>query len=355
MKEIGSEFSHCTIEDYYFSRIKDLGKAVRFLRCGRDAIGYVADLLDKKSGVLLMPAYCCDSMIQPFVIRGWKIEYYPINKDFSVDINFVVSTFEKSKPDAIVLMNFFGLTDTSEVISIAKTKCKNIQIIEDITHTLFDIEKTYSSHVDYYIGSIRKWMGITDGAIVISTKNDIPNITFSNSNFIFLRSKALNLKEEYLHTNSPSIKLMYRKILSEAENSLENGKTPYLISPSSQITLDHLNCESLKNSRKWNASVLLELLKTIPEIKLPENINNILERIPFSIPIFVKDRDIFQKRMANKGIYASVLWPLNPEAREKSAFAGELETTMLSIPIDQRYNAEDMKLIYKVIRKTIKE
>ena len=76
MKEIGSEFSLYSRNDYYFRRIKSLGKSVRFLRCGRDAIGYVADLLTKESGIVLMPAYCCDSMVNPFIIRGLKIIFY---------------------------------------------------------------------------------------------------------------------------------------------------------------------------------------------------------------------------------------------------------------------------------------
>jgi hypothetical protein len=196
-------------------------------------------------------------------------------------------------------------------------------------------------------------MGITDGALVISNKNDIPNITYSNSNFITLRSKALNLKEEYLHTNSPSIKVMYRKLLSEAENSLKNGKIPHLISPNSKQILEQLNCASLKNKRKWNTNQLLQLLRTITEVKFPINVEKILENTPFSIPVFFNDRDTVQKKMAEKGVYAAILWPLNLEAREKSPFAAEVEKKMLSIPIDQRYDASDMKQILNVIKSAI--
>ena len=106
MKEIGSEFALFSNEDYYFKRIKSLRNSVRFLRCGRDVIGYIANLLNSKSGVILMPAYCCASMVQPFVIKGWKVEYYPIKNDFSANDEYIVSFCKKKLPDAILLMNF---------------------------------------------------------------------------------------------------------------------------------------------------------------------------------------------------------------------------------------------------------
>ena len=84
MKEIGSEFALFSNEEYYFKHIKSLRNSTRFLRCGRDATGYVANLLKRKSGIILMPAYCCKSMVDPFLIRGWKVEYYPIKNDFSL-------------------------------------------------------------------------------------------------------------------------------------------------------------------------------------------------------------------------------------------------------------------------------
>lgn len=350
MKEIGSEFSHCSIEDYYFNRITNIGNTVRFLRCGRDAIGYIADLLKRKSGILLMPAYCCDSMVQPFIVRGWKVEYYPINTDFSVDIEFIISAFSKNSHDALLLMNFYGISDTNKSINLIRTRCRNLQIIEDITHVIFDVENIYSEQVDYYIGSIRKWMGITDGAIVISTKKEIPEIEYQQSDFVTLRQKGLCIKEQYHHSNDSSIKLIYRNFLSDAENSLDNGKIPHSISPTSQYMLDHINFAPLKNKRKLNTQLLLKLLKTIPKINFPLNIDLILENTPFSLPILVNDRDKIQKAMAERGIYVAVLWPLNEDARKKSDYAAELEKTMLSIPVDQRYEAADMEQIYNVIK-----
>lgn len=353
MKEIGSEFSLYSETDYYFSHIKSFGKSVRFLRCGRDAIGYVANLLTRNTGIILMPAYCCDSMVNPFEIRGWKIVYYTINEDLSIDVQYLISAYDKYHPDVVLLMNFFGITDTSKSVNTIRDKCPGIQIIEDITHSLLDLDKIYSNQVDYYVGSIRKWFGIVDGALVIATKNDTPEIDYFESDFVTLRRQGLSLKEEYIHTNSTETKKTFRKVLLDAEKSLNNGSNPCSISPDSQSILENMNVETLRNSRKINTKVLFGLLKTIPEISFPKKIDNILEITPFSIPILINNRDSVQKKMTKRGVYASLLWPLSEDARNISPIALEMENTMLSIPIDQRYDASDMQTIYKVIKNSL--
>lgn len=355
MKEIGSEFSLYSRNDYYFRRIKSLGKSVRFLRCGRDAIGYVADLLSKESGIVLMPAYCCDSMVNPFIIRGWKIIYYPINEDLSVDFENLISIAENYTPDIILLMNFFGIAETSDTIRLIRDKWSDITIIEDITHSLFDLEEIYSDQVDYYIGSIRKWFGIPDGALVISNRNFESEIKYYETDFVTLRSQGLSLKEEYNHTNDPDTKFIFRKMLSDAEVSLDNGRYPCSISYESQYILDNMNVETLRNNRKLNAKVLLNCLSTVPKVKFPKGIENILKTTPFSIPILVENRTFIQNELASNGIYCSLLWPLSEEARKMSPFAKMMESSMLSIPIDQRYDASDMNIIYNAISNLLKK
>ena len=37
---------------------------------------------------------------------------------------------------------------------------------------------------------------------------------------------------------------------------------------------------------------------------------------PFSLPILVENRDVVQKQLAQKGVYAPVLWPIDEKARK---------------------------------------
>lgn len=350
MNEIGSEFSLSEDKNYYFGRLTKFGNKVQFLRSGRDAIGYIVDSIRNSNKIVLIPSYSCDSVVKPFIIRGWKIVYYPIKSDFSVDLNYLQSLIFNLRPDVILVMNYFGLSNTTSVVSTIRNCQPLIRIIEDITHVLFDIEKLHSQKVDYYIGSIRKWLGILDGAVVISNNNEIPEINYVESEFVNLRRIALNSMEEYLHTGSMNHKIKYRALLIDAERSLENGKIPYCISPDSNFLLQNLNAAPLMNSRKWNTNLLLKKLKSLTQIRFPGNINEILNYTPFCIPIFISNRDKVQKLLAENGIYCPVLWPLNEEARKISPESIDIENNILCIPIDQRYNYADMDQIFKMLK-----
>jgi len=353
VKEIGSEFTLNVNRKQYFKSIKNLVGSILFLRSGREAIGYVADLIIKKSGIVLLPAYSCKSMSDPFLIRGWRILYYPVDYDFSVDVQYLLTVSDKYKPDIVLIMNYFGISDTKYIAESVKSRLPNIKIIEDVTHILFDLDKLVNNQVDFLVGSIRKWIGITDGAIAIAKNSIIHDICYVESDFVNLRKIALKLKEEYIHTNEVSLKQKYRRIFADAEVSLGNGETPHQISPDSLDLLYDLNVESLKNIRRWNALKLKELIKTMPQVKLPRKIDIISENTPFSFPIFINERDIIQKKMAENGIYAQILWPLCEEARKISPASEKIEKTILSIPIDQRYDCSDIEQIFNVIKKVM--
>ena len=65
------------------------GRYIEFLRCGRDAIGFVADDIiagfqddgiSREDGgyKAFLPALACDSMVLPFEVRGYEIVYYKV-------------------------------------------------------------------------------------------------------------------------------------------------------------------------------------------------------------------------------------------------------------------------------------
>jgi len=354
MNEIGSEFSLNTIEDYFFRNILMLEGTVCFNRTGRDSLGIVANVLKRKSGIILMPAYCCHSMVIPFIQKGWKIEFYSISNDFMANDESLKLIIKNFRPDAILVMNYYGISNSGKTIDTVKNYSKDIQIIEDVTHVLFEIDKIYTNNVDYYVGSIRKWFGIVDGALFISTRKIDISINYQDSEFVTFRRQALMLKEIYNYTKIESYKDSFRTLFKNAEDSLDHGENPILISPESLKYLIDLNCSNIRLRRQNNTNTLLNYLKSIKNIEFPLNLDRINGITPFSIPIFVKNRDKLQQDLANIGIYTSILWPLFDEAREKSFFAKKVESTMLSVPIDQRYDHFDMEYIYKSFKLLIK-
>jgi len=74
---------------------------------------------------------------------------------------------------------------------------------------------------------------------------------------------------------------------------------------------------------------------------------------PFSLPILVDNRDEVQRKLAQQGVYAPVLWPIDDKARNVCDNSAYISDRMLSLPIDQRYNWDDMEDIAKIILKSI--
>ena len=82
MKEYGSEFSESIIQDSYFSYLTKKVKDFAFFRSGRESLFFLAKHLElKNSDTILLPAYCCDSMIDPFRKMGVKVLFYKLNKN----------------------------------------------------------------------------------------------------------------------------------------------------------------------------------------------------------------------------------------------------------------------------------
>lgn len=71
------------------------------------------------------------------------------------------------------------------------------------------------------------------------------------------------------------------------------------------------------------------------------------------LPILINKRDEVQKEFAKQGLYCQLLWPLSDEARQTCKVAAKMEREMLAIPIDQRYDFDDMEEIGHIIRSVI--
>ncbi len=394
MYEIGSEFNFektSKRQDFVALLSETAQKKDRyaeFLRCGRDAIGFIADDIIAKSEDevwVLMPALACDSMERPFEVRGLKVSYYKLNEDLSVDVNDLTAkikeiaggnAYGKITP-AVLLMNYFGCTKIAQAIKAVRDTCTDAVIIEDVTHILMEPEKYLgqSDMADYHIGSIRKWLGVPDGAVAISSSEFVMGALTGETDFTALRTQALIEKTEYLDDGDQELKAHFRKLLSDAEDSLSDGLDPYHMSDVSAEYLSDLNIGNIRNRRRANYRNLYRLLKEAPLYNkayrlLPEiPQDDDYETTPFMLPIildvdFMKrsaitdegkniTRDGFERRLAERGVYAPVLWPVSKEAAETCENTRNFSENMLAFWIDQRYSRFDMEHVAEILNEEL--
>lgn len=353
MREFGSEHPGILLPDGYFGAFERYGHCT-WLRSGREALHLVA--LNLKGldvePVVLMPAYCCHSMVDPFEKAEWKVEYYRLNDDLTADLDFLSHLLVTVRPKAVLTMNFYGSASTVDAVAIIRSCCPRCICVEDFSHCTFSLSDIYNKQVDYYVTSIRKSVGVCDGSVIISkVPMDESVVEDDETEFMKVRRDCQKLKAEYTYTQEAAQKNIFFPELRRQEGELDNFSGVHRISQTGMDMLAVLNGEQIRYARKKNMAHILELLKD--KVESVPGIEKCLDGAPFSLPILVKNRDEVQPKLAKRGVYAPVLWPICDEARAICPVSARMADEMLSIPIDQRYNYDDIEDIAKIVLETV--
>lgn len=354
MREYGSEHPAIVVPDGYFEKLSSLGLELTFLRSGREALLYVScNCKTSKEATILFPAYCCWSMSAPFEKTGWKIVYYRLNEDLTVDEEYFEYLLNTIKVDAILTMNFYGSSSTQNTIAKVKSQNEKIVIIEDFSHCTFSIKQIFNESVDFYVSSIRKSIGVCDGAVLLS-KMKCNNQYIQNPllDFPDKRYCAQVEKRKYNYSKDNDSKYVFLNDIRECESLLNEFNSVCSISEKAMKMLSLINGEYIAFARRQNMKHLWTLLNG--KVKMIPGLERCFEGAPFSLPILVSDQDVFQKCLAQNGIYAPVLWPICDEARKVCKNSEYISEHMLSIPIDQRYSWDDIEDMAEKIINNIK-
>ena len=353
MREYGSEHPSIQLPDGYFEGLRKYDRELTYLRTGREALMYAScNCKPRKEAVILCPAYCCWSMTAPFEFTGWTIVYYRLNEDLTVDEDYLKMQLRGCKADAILTMNFYGSAATNAAIAIVKDFNEKITVIEDFSHCTFCLDRIFNEQVDYYVSSIRKSIGVSDGAVILSKKpTNKAYIGSSAPSFGQLRLGAQQQKDRYAFTKSLDDKHAFLSELRHGEEMIDKLDGIHPISEVSEKMIASINGEEIAFARRENMKHLWGLLKG--KVKMIPGLERSFNGAPFSLPILVENRDAIQKQLAQKGVYAPVLWPANEQARKVCKVSAYVADQMLSIPIDQRYNYDDIEDIAKIVLETV--
>ena len=111
----------------------------------------------------------------------------------------------------------------------------------------------------------------------------------------------------------------------------------------------------VRHRRNTNLKHLYEIIKDVEGIRFPFADGTSLDNAYFMLPILVDNRDKVQRAFAEQGLYCQLLWPLSDDARNTCKAAAKMEREMLAIPIDQRYDYDDMEQIGHIIRSEMRK
>ena len=157
-----------------YQRILKHSHNLLFTKNGRGAIGLAGSRL-KKPGIntILIPAYHCPALVEPFIWLGYQIKFYPINDDLSTDISILEDMLQKNAITHGIVIRYFGFNQNADNV-IALLKKRNVTVIEDCAHALFkliDNLEGQALQADACISSINKLLPTLDGGLLTINKH----------------------------------------------------------------------------------------------------------------------------------------------------------------------------------------
>ena len=354
-KEIGSNFWLNPHEVYNEIPLGDptqfncAGEDSVWLSTGRSAIRFVIEAIEKRrSGlkkVAVLPSFTCNTVIEPFLKSGYIVFYYPVEKDLRTTSDAILQTAIENDASIVLFHRYFGFDTLDGQVD---KMCEILHdlgkyTIEDCTQCLYsDIHR---SNCDFAVGSIRKWTGTPDGGFAVCREGEFFGKP-QKTDVILEKAKveASYAKYRYLFEyegEKSEMLAMYR----HAEDILDNQTEIYAISTTSVKVQSNLNIDNLKRKRRENFKLLGKIISS--RVKTVFCLNN--QEVPLYFPIIVDDRTALQRYIIENDIYAPVIWPKSEIQPIVCDGAENAYKHLLCIPIDQRYDEEDMNRIVKVI------
>ena len=196
------------------------------------------------------------------------------------------------------------------------------------------------------IASIRKWLPIPLGGVLYTKKaQDLPALDHIKTSSDNTRSYGMILKNLFLK-NELDCNAKYRQIFTECEEKLDTSDEILQISDFSRFLISCIDIPELIAARRSNYHFLTSELQKIglqPVCALAEN------DCPLVFPLRVKNRDSFRSYLMEHKIYCAVHWPFDHFRPEFRPMAQKNAETLISLPIDQRYQKNDMTYLRDII------
>lgn len=328
-KEYGSFFSFSLNIDYknILANINN-SKNKYFFISGRVAIKYILDNSNYKK--ILLPNYLCESIISNFK----EYTFYNINNNFSIDIDDIKNKIISNNFDCIYIIDYFGkIDDNIREIKFLAEKYK-LNIIQDFTHNLF----CNNFYGDILLCSYRKTLPTPFGCLLIDNKKLLPKQLKNLSIKLLLINffKLLVMLMKFFKI----FKFIWYPLLQYFENIID---LIYI------YNFDYFNYffyilynHNNSNIRKIN----FEYLNINCKYKIDNNLINTF----FTYPIIFKnkeERNNIKKKLINKHIYPIIYWSLDFDKNNQCN--NYISDRILCLPIDERYNINDIKYICDII------
>jgi len=297
---------------------------VRSLNSGRAAI-YSA-IMDSGIRKIYMPYYNCKMSIEPVKATGIAYEYY------FLDDKLLPKGIKPKENEMVLWINYFGNKSEADIQAVVG---RYTNLIIDNCHAFFSepVPEVYN------IYSCRKFFGVSDGAYLIKDKFCRMDFESLEQDISYSRASFL-MKSIECGTNEA-----YQENL---DNEAKIGKRYCKMSRLSQRILSAIDYSEIQKIRKSNFLYMHEKLKGWNQLSVDPNLGT-----QIYYPFLFKSESLRKQLISNR-IYTPTWWRHVPEQSGYAEIETYLSRYTYFLPIDQRYDIEDMEYIVSEIKKAIR-
>lgn len=357
-KEIGSNFDldpRILMQEsasWNLEQIGITGADSAMLSTGRSAEGLILDEIECRhpelKKIALIPAFTCQTVIEPFIKRGYSVKTYSIDENLRINPETFKEELYESHAQIVLIHQYFGFHTAGNIEQLIREETKKgIVFIEDRTQCLYSSFPILS--VEYVIGSMRKWAALPDGGFAVCRHGKLhEKPEYYDAELEIEKIEAAEEKYKYLHENQGEKQIFLEKF-SLAECMLDKQEKCFKISPSSLKVQSSLNIDELKQKRRDNYERLyfgLEGSRCVRVVTPPLK----KENVPLYYVCLAENRESLQRHLRENRIYAPIVWPKSQMCPVVCKEAEEMYEKSLCIPIDQRYDIDDMDKVVKCIK-----
>ena len=291
--------------------------------CAKAAVDNVLGYIDTYK--IYVPYYLCPNVCKEIEHHNIEVCYYYINN------NLLPELLPDEQGICIYLVNYFGVMD--KAIAEYARNFEKAWVIIDNCHSFF--EKPIMGKRFFNVYSCKKFFGVPDGAYLIGE-----DIAVGDTKEVYADEKAGYLLECLEHgTNYCYAR---KKNVDHAIAEKYEG-----MSVLAQRILMSIDYDAVKYRRHENFYLYEEAFAT----------SNILtcekESTPYMYPLNVGKN--IKKQLVDQKIYVPTLWDSTLKEQFKEKLEYRLADETIFLPVDQRYEKNDIQYIIEVIFNILKD
>ncbi|MDB5021631.1 MAG: hypothetical protein JWQ28_2758 [Pedobacter sp.] len=289
------------------------------LNTARNSLEYILKI--RGYNTIYLPFFTCEVLLEPIKKLGLACNFYKIDDQFNPLVNYVPA--EKT---CFLYTNYFGVK-TNKVKQLAQS---TQNLIIDNAQAFY--AEPISGIDTFY--SCRKFFGVPDGAYLYTSSKKRLQIDVDSSTDRFshlIKAVDQNTEAGYEEFVRNDASLNDNEILE--------------MSPITEKLLAGIDYEQCAEIRKRNFAYLHAQLSEFNEMKFDYT----LEDVPMVYPFLINRTDL-KEQLIRQRIFVATYWPNVFDWTPPGSTEYYLSEHIIPLPIDHRYQLEDMQYIINIIK-----